>query len=218
MTKTVVLDVGGTTYKVSRSLIEKFPDTMLARLTSDTWQPDAVPSEKAIFIEADGEQFRYVLAYMRYGKVHLPLNISKGAVLQDLDYFGFDEDGKNINDGCSNAAAAMQMYRCQEHVQKGIAQNEARILYLNIAWALFVNYSKTGKLSWIFSEGSIITPKDFSDFRSVTFDPKVFEECLAVHGLAYVKHELAYVSNIHYLYITLKLFEPRQEGTSADDE
>jgi len=37
--KTVHFNVGGNIYKVSRSLLEQHPDTMLARLASDTWRP-----------------------------------------------------------------------------------------------------------------------------------------------------------------------------------
>lgn len=39
-TKTVVFDVGGTLYRVSRSLLEQHPDTMLARIASETWSSD----------------------------------------------------------------------------------------------------------------------------------------------------------------------------------
>ena len=34
----VTFNVGGTHYEVSRSLISQFPDTMLARLSSETWR------------------------------------------------------------------------------------------------------------------------------------------------------------------------------------
>ena len=37
MVTTVNLDVGGTKYRVSKSLIAQYPNTMLARLISDTW-------------------------------------------------------------------------------------------------------------------------------------------------------------------------------------
>ena len=89
---TVQLDVGGTIYKVSRSLLESFPDTMLARMVSETWQKDP---NKPIFVERDGESFRYVLHYMRDGHVFLPITMSKDAVLKDLEYYGFDNVDPN---------------------------------------------------------------------------------------------------------------------------
>jgi hypothetical protein len=41
---------------------------MLARMASKTWQTDP---EAAMFVDRDGERFRYILDYMRDGKVHL---------------------------------------------------------------------------------------------------------------------------------------------------
>ena len=84
--KTVRFDVGGHLYRVSKSLIEQHDDTMLARLVSDTWlsNPDAT-----IFIDRDGESFKYVLYYMRYGKVSLPITVSREMFLLDMEYYGF---------------------------------------------------------------------------------------------------------------------------------
>jgi len=93
MTTTVRFNVGGKLYEVSRSLIESFPSTMLARMVSETWQDD---SEATLFIDRDGERFRYCLDYMRDGKVSLPLTVSKGAFLQDLDYYGFEDVDPNL--------------------------------------------------------------------------------------------------------------------------
>mmetsp|Transcript_2278 Transcript_2278/g.2606 ORF Transcript_2278/g.2606 Transcript_2278/m.2606 type:complete len:218 (-) Transcript_2278:144-797(-) len=107
-TNTVLFDVGGKIYKVSRSLLEQHSDTMLARLASDTWCATNNTSSKndkqddnttALFIERDGERFRCVLDYMRDGGiVHLPSNIQKEAVIQDLTYYGFrDVDPSKIS-------------------------------------------------------------------------------------------------------------------------
>ena len=87
-TETVKFDVGGTKYRVARSLIERFPETVLARMVSNTWQDDP---DKEIFIERDGLRFSCVLDYMRDKKVHVPVNTTKASVLQDLEYFGFGE-------------------------------------------------------------------------------------------------------------------------------
>ena len=72
---TVYFDVGGTKYKVSRSLLESFPDTMLARMASEYWTNPRHSGTEAnpLFIERDGERFRLVLDYMRDGgSVSLP--------------------------------------------------------------------------------------------------------------------------------------------------
>ena len=89
---TVEFDVGGTIYKVSKSLLEMDPDTMLASLASPRWKDDTNNGEsKPIFIERNGERFQYVLDYMRdNGKVNLPVSVSPNAVVDDLEYFGFE--------------------------------------------------------------------------------------------------------------------------------
>lgn len=94
-TPTVCFDVGGTVYKVSRSLLEMYPHTMLARMASEEWQPkdaDGRANPKPLFIDRDGERFRYCLDYMRDGGVvSLPFTVSREAFLNDLLYYGFDE-------------------------------------------------------------------------------------------------------------------------------
>lgn len=92
--ETVHFNVGGTKYEVVRSLLDMYPDTMLATLVSQRWNES---NEKAVepkdddivFIDSDGSRFMYVLDYMRRQKVHLPASISKKAFLEDLKYFGF---------------------------------------------------------------------------------------------------------------------------------
>ena len=74
MTETVKFNVGGTIYEVSRSLLERYPDTMLAKSASKRWQEDSMSK---ICIERDGDLFRHVLSYLRDGRVVLPLTASR---------------------------------------------------------------------------------------------------------------------------------------------
>ena len=96
---TIRLNVGGTSYEVSRSTIEQYPDTMLARMVSEAWNSDDSGDEsdkdkKELFIDRNGERFQYVLDYMRDGSdVSLPVLVSKEGFLKDLEYFGFE----NVN-------------------------------------------------------------------------------------------------------------------------
>jgi len=95
---TVRFNVGGTVYEVSRSLLEQFPDTMLSRMVSETWldcsqggDNDDQKKESPIFVDRDGDRFRYVLDYMRDGqKVTLPVTVPKQGFLKDLEYYGFE--------------------------------------------------------------------------------------------------------------------------------
>lgn len=111
-TKVVKFSVGGTRYEVAKSLVDGHPNTMLVRMASDQWHDDP---EAEIFIERDGEHFKYCLSYLRDGKTRLPITINKEAVLEDLGYYNievqdvnvveYDAQGKSIyaQGQCSNA-------------------------------------------------------------------------------------------------------------------
>eukprot|EP00957_Ditylum_brightwellii_P044771 3396357-Ditylum_brightwellii.AAC.1 len=97
MTSICHFNVGGHKYQVARSLLEQHPNTMLARISSEQWQKDP---EAEIFIDRDGDRFRYCLDYLRDGFVALPITVPKKALLQDLAYYGVEvicED--SIDDG-----------------------------------------------------------------------------------------------------------------------
>jgi hypothetical protein len=96
--KTVRFDVGGLFYKVSRSLIELYPDTMLARMVDTKWKQDDDDGEQAMFIDRNGDRFQYVLDYMRDRQVSLPMTVSVSGFRQDLEYYGFD----NVKESCIN--------------------------------------------------------------------------------------------------------------------
>ena len=83
-TEVVKFDIGGQLYKVSRSLLDKHPDSMLAKSASDQWQEDP---EAEIFIERDGLCFRYILDYTRDDKIDLPITKSKKTIVAELEYY-----------------------------------------------------------------------------------------------------------------------------------
>jgi hypothetical protein len=67
---TVTFNVGGKFFKTARSLTLQHEGSLLARLVSDTWQVDKT---KPIFIDTDGDTFRFVSNYLRYGRIALPV-------------------------------------------------------------------------------------------------------------------------------------------------
>jgi len=95
---TVKFNVGGKLYEVSLSSIERNPESMLARLTSDMWNDD--PS-KPIFIDRDGDIFAHVLNYLRYGSIELPSCIPKSMFERELDYYGVSFEEKIIEHSSS---------------------------------------------------------------------------------------------------------------------
>ena len=89
MMKVVRINVGGEQYKVSRSLFDLHPKSMLAQSVSEQWMSD--PEEELVFIERDGHQFRFVLDYLRGdGHVILPMTVPKPLFLADLAYYGIE--------------------------------------------------------------------------------------------------------------------------------
>jgi hypothetical protein len=121
-TTIVRFNVGGVKYEVSRSLIEAYPSTMLARLVSDTWQQD-LGSE--IFIDRNGQRFQYVLDYMRDQEINLPLNTTKGSAVKELEYFGFEHvDPEAIKSSCANLAAFKHVSMCQKQHEAAFKELE----------------------------------------------------------------------------------------------
>jgi BTB/POZ domain len=90
----VTFDVGGTSYRVSRSTIESFPESMLARLVSETWNEQ--DNDTPIFIDRNGSRFELVLDYLRDGTVDVPISMSRRSLLIDFDYYGIQVEPKTI--------------------------------------------------------------------------------------------------------------------------
>jgi len=82
--RTVCFNVGGQLFQVSRSLLDRYKTTVLAVMVSERWQDDP---NSSIFIDRDGEHFRHILNYLRYGSVSLPLSVSKEDFLHDMDFY-----------------------------------------------------------------------------------------------------------------------------------
>ena len=84
MVDTVKFNVGGRHFEVSRDLIEQNPDTMLARMISETWENEP---DKPMFIDRDGDLFAQVLNYLRYGSIELSPTIPQAMFKRELDYY-----------------------------------------------------------------------------------------------------------------------------------
>ena len=68
---TVKLNVGGHTFTTSVQTLTKDPNSMLAAMFSGKF--DTKPAEDgAFFIDRDGTHFRFILNYLRTGKLNLP--------------------------------------------------------------------------------------------------------------------------------------------------
>ena len=88
----VKLNVGGTYYETTLSTINNSPNSMLAKAVSDRWKNEDTNNEPISFDRdcRDGPRFKYVLDYLRDGKVNLPVGETKATFHTELEYLGID--------------------------------------------------------------------------------------------------------------------------------
>lgn len=145
MVTTVNLDVGGTKYRVSKSLIAQYPNTMLARLISDTWNNQEEQEEKVLFIDRNGQRFQYVLDYMRDTKVHLPVGVTNGSFLQELEYFGFqDIPSGAVESACANFEAAKHVSSLYKETDVAFNNMTENLFLEKLALMVYEHFVKHG--------------------------------------------------------------------------
>ena len=171
------LNIGGTRYEVSNSLLDQFQDSMLRRITSDTWNnesnddplldPDLTKKEEEIFIERDGGRFKFVLDYMRDGEVSLPLSIPRQQLVSDMEYYDIDFDETRITLGVANPNDAFhklsEYYYEKERFKKifEAKRNDIEISYRKLAVERI-----SCEIAFDYFE------QQFSGKSSFTFEPK----------------------------------------------
>ena len=231
MPRTVQFDVGGKLCRVSRSLLNAYPDTLLARLASkgntkrwkrwnknnDQHTDDDLSQSPILFVDGNGDRFQYILDYMRDKEVHLPLSVPKAAILRDLEYYGFaDVRPETIHDGSNSVEAATQIAKCEslyqqelEKCHRTVRKFQKKITYLTVAHACFLSYSKSGHLTGEYYLGdyslNLMTLKDDINSSFDALDRALFDECLQLHGLKYVSHRPIDLrsSNSIWYYVSL---------------
>ena len=133
--ETVSFNVGGRIYEVRHSLLDMYPNTILARSASDEWKNEA--DSQPIFLDRDSERFRYCLDYMRDGNVELPPTESREAFIQELEYFGFDAvDPNKIVSGMLGIQAIKCLQLCKEKLDQTLKDLEERRNYAHAAYEL----------------------------------------------------------------------------------
>jgi hypothetical protein len=82
--ETVTFNVGSQKFEVTPSLLDKYPASQLTTSASETLQ---INNSQEIFFERNPILFPHVLEYLRDRKVHLPITVSKKAVLAELEFY-----------------------------------------------------------------------------------------------------------------------------------
>jgi hypothetical protein len=147
---TVTFDVGGKIYRVSRSMVEQHPDSVLARLISDTWttalsrDDGENTNNRALFIDRDGDRFAHVLDFMRYGKVTLPYDVPADQFLFDLDFFGIlgatEETVRHGHVNCGHAGGVDTLLQARREMEASIATIDRKLAAMTLASRCFGQY------------------------------------------------------------------------------
>ena len=150
--KTIRLNVGGTKYEVAKSLIETYPDTMLATMISDHISKTEVlfldrnglrrGEHEELFIDRNGHRFQYVLDYMRDQNVYSMVGVSCASIRKEFDYFGFFNIPKDaIDGGSAKLEDDLKTARDSEVIANWIYHEFMKAGWLNLRLVEHVNRS-----------------------------------------------------------------------------
>jgi hypothetical protein len=206
-TKRVKFNVGGQVYEISRDIVMRHHETMLARIASETWQKDPTAT---IFINGDGERFRYVLDYLRTGSILLPLTVSKPAILKDLEYYGFEDVNPKDIDGWDNASAEAAIHIGKKGAKKDevVEEIDAKIKFLKVENDAIIEALKLEKACVLVAHKCFVlccnSPPTIKDNMMIinygtidrelrrafytSFDEELFNKHLAQYGFYLIKH------------------------------
>lgn len=204
--QTVRFNVGGTIFEASRTLFTSgtMESTVLGRMVTEH-----TPGEP-IFIDRDGENFRHVLQFLRYGRVSLPLMINKAEFLRDLEFYGIpvpDDDGSIMEDvideSNANLQAAQRIISLDRECEYRANQLKDEREYILVAHECFKEYVRTGSLTVTIKDADIVPlATNVCNKRDV----ECFNTYLAKYGLRHVEAMNAYSHRTgEYSYITFAL-------------
>lgn len=146
---TVLFNIGGQLYRISRSLLNLQPKSMLARSASEHWHSQHCDNNiqscqgmNAIFIDRNGSRFQYVLDYLRDGRIFLPMSECREAILSELDYYNIQYEEEYILHAPSTQGVAMNGMRT---IQNTILKWKCADLAADIVEAAWNSAKWTGK-------------------------------------------------------------------------
>ena len=212
-TAPVTFDVGGTIYKISRALLDQFPETILAKMAAKDDDNEKEDSDFPWFIDRNGERFQYILDYMRDGQVVLPAGrVAKEAVLSDLAYYGFQNVHPNaiqvtfaVHDSIQyleqirvDYQAKLKVQEQQIEIQKKYLE-DAKVRYycMQLAYRCHMRFREVGQSVYLkpsYSHDEVMSREslglDGESIRHINvFDSAetqiIFDECLSYFGLRY---------------------------------
>lgn len=90
MSDTIKFNVSGFKYQEPRSILRD-PHSRLSQIVSEQ---TSLNSDAEVYVNRDGALFHYVMDYVKYGRVVLPVTESRNTLMNELVFFGilFSED------------------------------------------------------------------------------------------------------------------------------
>lgn len=173
----LTINVGGTKYTTFMKTLTKYKESKLAKLCTDA-QGDPRDAEGNLFIDRDGDLFKYVLRFLQTGKLNLPERFSDtDALAVEASYYGLEQLKKEIEQYRRTRAEMIWVYSFEDYgshettVQYYVSKNTIT------HYPKFFNQYNSNAEKKI----SIPTPVTYSTV-SLKQDPIVFFETLAKEG------------------------------------
>ncbi|KAL7556391.1 hypothetical protein ACA910_010864 [Epithemia clementina (nom. ined.)] len=184
--ETVRFNVGGTVFEVAQSLLDQFPTTMLARMASETWHQKTTQHEP-IFIERDSKRFRYVLDYMRDGKVMMPYGV---ATLESMEaefaYYGFDRVSSDAIHISSYPVydSVDYMHQLEAKAQAKVKQCDEELQCMSLALSMFQEFRNKNQTIFYLDHFATKDPAArYIHNKGVLQGQKYLNQYLAIYGL-----------------------------------
>ena len=97
MNELIRLNVGGERYTTTRATVTRCPDSMLGKMFGGT-MATSIDEHGCFFIDRDGPMFRYVLNFLRSGRLSLPADFNQLDLLADeADFYQLEDLIKEIS-------------------------------------------------------------------------------------------------------------------------
>jgi len=98
MNELVRLNVGGERYTTTRATLTRYPRSMLGAMFGGTLLATSVDEHGCFFIDRDGPTFRYVLNFLRSGRLSLPIEFNQLDLLAvEADFYQLEDLIKEIS-------------------------------------------------------------------------------------------------------------------------
>jgi hypothetical protein len=146
---------------------------------------------------------------MQDQKVSLALEVSRAALFQNFDYFGFPEIPPDaINEGSSMLQAANYIRSAKKSHQSHVSGLEREKRYSALAYECFEAYSRTNSFSVEILANRVDA---FKCLANGGLDKKMLQKWFSKYGLEYVSHRQSQgcrnvvdLGSIRYMLVTLK--------------